>query len=71
MRETDLLLGRFADAYIEALGEDDLAAFEALMDVPDGDLFAWLTDRAAVPARYDTPLFRAIAAFHAPRHDQT
>ena len=69
-REMDLLLGRFADAYIETLDDDNLAAFEALLQIPDDELFAWLTDRAPVPAGHDTPLYRAIAAFHATRPAQ-
>ena len=70
MREMDLLLGRFADAYIDALGDDDLAAFETLLEIPDDELFTWLTARAPVPAGHDTRLYRAIAAFHDARHEQ-
>ena len=70
-REMDLLLGRFADAHIASLGDHDLADFEALMEVPDDDLFAWIVGRAPVAANYATPLFDAIVAFHATRrHEQ-
>lgn len=64
-REMDLLLGRFADAYIGDLSDADLAHFEALMDAPDRDLFAWVTGREPVAANYATPLYAAIVAFHA------
>ena len=43
----DLLLGRFADAHIGNLSDRDLADFEALMEVPDGDGFT----RGAVTSR--------------------
>ncbi len=66
-REMDLLLGRFADAYIAALSEADLASLEALMEVPDRDLFAWVTGREPVAANYDTPLYAALVRFHASR----
>jgi antitoxin CptB len=66
-REMDLLLGRFADAHIANLDEGDLAALEQLMEVPDGDLFAWVTGREPVAADYATPLYRSIVAFHARR----
>ncbi len=69
-REMDLLLGRFADAYIEALSEADLAHFEALMEVPDRDLFAWVTGREPVAANCQPPLYRTLVAFHATRHEQ-
>jgi antitoxin CptB len=67
-READLLLGRFADAYIATLSEADLAAFEALMEVPDGDLFAWVAGLEPVAANCDTQLFRTLVAFHTGRH---
>ncbi len=45
MREMDLILGGFADAHIGDLGDHDLADFEALMDVADDELFAWIAGR--------------------------
>jgi antitoxin CptB len=65
----DLVLGRYADAYIETLSDRDLAEFEALMEVPDQQLFAWFTGAEPVAAAHATPLFHAIVAFHARRHD--
>lgn len=68
-REMDLLLGRFADSHIADLSEHDLADFEALMDVPDDLLFAWITGGELVAAGYATPLLSAIVSFHAAKHD--
>jgi antitoxin CptB len=70
MRETDLLLGRFADAYIGQLNERDLAAFEALLEVPDQDVLGWVTGQFAVPEIHATPLLAAIITFHTERHEQ-
>jgi antitoxin CptB len=64
-REMDLVLGRFADAALASLAPDDINAFEALIEVPDPDLFAWLTGAEPVPANFDTPLFRRFRSFHA------
>ena len=69
-RETDLLLGRFADAYIDALSDADLASFENLMEVPDRDLFAWVTGREPVAPDFETPLFAALVRFHASQHEK-
>jgi len=49
-----------------SLADHDLADFEALMELPDGDLYAVITGRAAIAAGHDTPLLKAIIAFHAP-----
>jgi antitoxin CptB len=64
MREMDLIMGRFADTAIETLSEGDLMHFERLIDVPDCDLLAWITGGEAVPAEYDSALFRDLRAFH-------
>lgn len=62
MRETDLLLGGFADREIDRLDEAELAEFERLIEIGDNDLLRWLTGEASPPASFDTPLLRRIAA---------
>lgn len=64
MRETDLLMGRFADAEIARLDEAELAAFEDLLEVSDRDIFGWLTGELEVPPAYDTAVFRKLKRFH-------
>ena len=61
----DLILGRFADAAIADLSDDELGTLERLLDVPDPDLYAALTGETAVPAEYASPLFDRIKAFRA------
>ncbi len=64
MRDMDLIMGRFADAEIEQLSEADLDAFEALLDLPDHDVFAWFTGEVDVPRDYDTAVFRKLKLSH-------
>ena len=63
--ELDLLIGPFADAKVETLTEGELDDLERLMDVPDQELYAWLTGSTVVPPDGDTPMYRALVAFHA------
>jgi antitoxin CptB len=64
MRETDLILGRFADATIAELSEAEIDDFELLLEVQDRDVLAWLLGEYGVPIEFDTPLFRKLCAFH-------
>lgn len=64
IREMDLLMGQFADAEIGTLTESELDDFEALIEVPDRDLFSWITSSEETPTNYDTALFRRLKAFH-------
>jgi antitoxin CptB len=62
MREMDLVLGRFADERMERLNAAELDQYEALLEIPDGDLLKWVTGEQPAPADVDTPLFQAIRA---------
>ena len=64
MREMDLIMGRFADAVMSELSEADIDAFETLSEVPDPDLYAWLSGGRPVPAEFDLALFRRLRDFH-------
>lgn len=63
IREMDLVMGGFADAEIGNLEDEELAVFERLLEVQDADLLGWVTGAAAIPAEFDTPLFRRMAAY--------
>ena len=64
LRELDLLLGPFADAALDGLGEAELTGFEALLDLPDQSLVRWITGEEAVPAEHRTDLLLRVIAFH-------
>jgi antitoxin CptB len=64
LREMDLIMGRFADAAIDTLNDGELAEFERLIEVPDAELFGWISGEATTPVNYDSDLFRRLKAFH-------
>jgi antitoxin CptB len=68
-REMDLILGRFADAEITRLTDQEMANLELLIDVPDPDLYAALTGSIPLAAEHAGPLFERIKAFRAGDHD--
>ncbi|KAA0970443.1 succinate dehydrogenase assembly factor 2 [Aureimonas fodinaquatilis] len=63
-REMDLVLGRFADAEIDKLTDDELTIYEHLIDAPDRQLFSWLTGTEETPEEYDTDIFARIRDFY-------
>jgi antitoxin CptB len=64
IRETDLIMGRFADSNIATLTDHDLDDYEKLLDVPDRDLYSWVVGELEPPQGYDTALFRKLRDFH-------
>ena len=67
-REMDLVMGRYAESVIATLTDAEMDIFETLIDQQDRDLFSWISQGEPVPAEHDTPVFRAMKAFHA--HDK-
>ena len=67
IREMDLILGDFADAGLAALGEADLALYDALLSENDHDLYAWVSGAAAVPDRYAGLIARIAVSAGLPR----
>ena len=68
-REMDLILGRFADAEIANLSDDELAELEHLMDVPDPDLYAALTGNPPLAPSFANSVFERIKSFRPADHD--
>jgi antitoxin CptB len=63
IREMDLVLGRFADTKLAGLSETELGEFETWLDIPDQQIFAWISGQQEAPVEIDTPLFRALREF--------
>jgi antitoxin CptB len=70
VRETDLIVGRFADAYIDRFDEAALDDFERLIEVPNAELYAWVSGEAAAPAEHDTAVLRELKTFHTMSKEQ-
>jgi antitoxin CptB len=64
VREMDLIVGRFADAHIAALDAAGLDDFERLIEVPNAELYAWVSGAQAVPQSHDGAVLRQLMAFH-------
>ncbi len=60
IKEMDLILGGYAEAFLANMGEDELALYDALLSENDQDLYAWVTGRASPPLTF-TPLIARIA----------
>jgi len=60
IREMDLIMGGFADASIASMTDSDLDELERLLDVPDQEIYSWITGEGAVPAHFDTAFFQRM-----------
>jgi len=62
-KEADLILGRFADANLDTMTDDEIVSFDRLLDEADQDLYGWIIGREPAPAEFDTPVLKALQSF--------
>lgn len=63
-KEMDLVLGRFAKTHMGLLNEEEVDAYEKLLeDNNDPRLYRWITAQEEVPTDKDTPLLRKIREY--------
>lgn len=63
-REMDLLLGRFADETIGDWTEAEMVEMEALLNVPDTELYRWITGQSEIPQNHRSSMLDRVIAFH-------
>lgn len=67
MREMDYVLGTFANEAIAEMTDNELEEFEVLMQLPDPDMYKWLSGSMDVPANFNSSVVRRIRRFHLDR----
>ena len=68
-READLILGPFADKHVAGFSPDELDRFEALLEVPDQDLYAWIIGTAPTPDAHNDDIMNRIKQFRFEAHE--
>ena len=62
-RETDLLLGQFANRYLMTLKDEQLDDYEALLAQGDQNILAWVRGDLQIPANLNGTVFSLIKNF--------
>ncbi|HTS91666.1 MAG TPA: succinate dehydrogenase assembly factor 2 [Stellaceae bacterium] len=62
-KESDLLLGSFAERHLREFTPAQLDRYEALLECEDADLWDWIAGRAAPPADRDSDVLQLLLAF--------
>ena len=62
-KETDVMLGGFANRHLADLDEAQLDRYEHLLEIDDPRLYKWITGREPAPEEYDTDVLRMIQNF--------
>lgn len=66
-KETDVILGYFADSHLERLSDDQLAVYEQLLGEQDADIWNWLIGKEEPERTEYMPVIRLLRQFSAQR----
>lgn len=69
MKETDLMLGRFANKYLKEFDDEELDIYEKLLKAGDPSIYAWAVGREEIPEEYDTSVMQKLKQFAIYEHD--
>ena len=64
-KETDLILGGFADAMLHTLSDSELASYEILLDEDDDVVWAWIIGKNEAPPEFSI-LIQKLEGFGRP-----
>lgn len=62
-RELDLIFAAYAEAHLDRLDASRLERFEALLTIPDWQIFAWIMGHETVPHAYDDEVFAQLCSY--------
>ena len=62
-RELDLIFDAFVKAHLARLDETQIERFEALLSVPDWQMFDWIMGHAEVPPQFDNDVYALLCAY--------
>tara|TARA_A100001037_G_scaffold108280_1_gene98558 strand:+ start:6552 stop:7067 length:516 start_codon:yes stop_codon:yes gene_type:complete len=63
MKETDLLLGRFADKHLQSFDSRQLALYEAILSENDPEILSWIAGREDLPAKHNNDVSKLLLKF--------
>ncbi len=60
IKEADILLGSFADQFLDQMSATELDDYENLLREADSDLVAWITGDRNSPEQHDTEVMKML-----------
>jgi len=62
-KESDAVIGGFAERYLAKLDQAQLTRLEALLECPDQDLLSWIAGVRPAPAAHDNDVLALMREF--------
>tara|TARA_B110000093_G_C12573138_1_gene246801 strand:+ start:170 stop:427 length:258 start_codon:yes stop_codon:yes gene_type:complete len=62
IKEMDLILSQFADQTLRDMSDDELVAYDMLLEENDHDLYSWVTGTAPTPLEFSVLIGSIVAS---------
>ena len=62
-KEADLVIGTFVTRHLATMGAAELDQLEALLALPDHDIYDWYLGRRPLPGAHDSAVMRRLLEF--------
>jgi len=62
MKEMDIILGKFIDQEIQTMDDNEIAAYENLLNNDDQTIFSWILNKEKIPEEF-TDIIKKISQF--------
>lgn len=59
-KETDMILGNFANKYLTKLTDEEIDMYENFMNEKDWDIYAWIVGSIPLPKEHDNKVVKMI-----------
>ena len=66
-KETDLIIGEFAKENIEQMTDQDLEVFTTILELPDGDIYDWYTQKKPIPGELKSDILLKLMKYELQR----
>lgn len=62
-KETDIMLGSFAEKYLNTFSNSELEDYSELLEISDNTLYDWVTGKASPSAEQNNKVLRLLIDF--------
>lgn len=62
-KETDLILGKFAEKHLAGMSKEQLQNFAKILAETDNDIYDWVTGKTPPPSELDSDIMQQLLKF--------
>ncbi len=63
IKEMDLILGKYADEYLDQMSSAEMDQFSHLLKQADDELYTWVSGAKKVPEEFDNDIMKTLKSF--------